>query len=161
MDKDAMVRRKMQGSKPSRARTLSNDRPRGFTAVGIFFLFGATMAAYAAITLIKPGTALDGLWGLNRSAHAQLAPFGKAAGLGFALLSGLLCAASIGWLRRRSWGWALGTTIVAMNAAGDLANLAFGDRLKGAAGVVIAAALLFFMTRPGLRTYFKTQSASQ
>jgi hypothetical protein len=105
-------------------------RPWGITAIGIFFVFGASMAACAAITLLKPGTALDGLWVLNPKGYAQLASLGQIAGLGFVVLSGLLCAASVGWLRRRYWGWVLGTTIIAISAAGDLINLASGEHQK-------------------------------
>jgi len=32
--------------------------PRGFLAIGVFFVFGATIAAYAAVTLVMPGTIL-------------------------------------------------------------------------------------------------------
>jgi len=129
-------------------------RPRGFMAIGAFFVFGAAMAAYAAVTLLKPGTLLDRLWALNTTGHAQLASLGKGAGLGFLVLSALLCAASCGWFRRRSWGWVLGVTIIAINAAGDLVNLAMGEHLKGAAGVAIAGLLLLYMTRGGVRAYF-------
>lgn len=131
-------------------------RPRGFVPIGVFFLFGATMAAYAAATLLKPGTALDALWVLNKSGHTQLVSLGRAVGLGFVVLSALLCAASIGWLRRRYWGWALGTLIVAINAAGDLINAARGEWLKGAVGVAIAGLLLLCLTSAGVRSYFRT-----
>jgi hypothetical protein len=113
------------------------------------------MAAYASVTLLKPGTALDALWVLNRSGHTQLASLGKGAGLGFVVLSVLLCATSVGWFRRRYWGWSLGTTIVAINAAGDLINGVMGEWLKGAVGVAIAGLLLFYMTRVGVRNYFR------
>jgi hypothetical protein len=132
------------------------QRPRGFTAIGAFFLFGATMAAYAAVTLLQPGTVLDKLWVLNKTGHAQLASLGKGAGLGFVVLSALLCAASVGWFRRRYWGWVLGTTIVAINVAGDLVNLLIAEHLKGAVGVTIAGLLLIYMIRPGVRNYFST-----
>src|ERR1700690_2331648 len=115
-----------------------DQRPWGFAALGAFFLFGATMAAYAAVTLLKPGTVLDGLWVLNRTGHVQLASLGKGAGLGFAVLSALMCAASVGWFRRHYWGWIVGTTIIAINALGDVVNLAIGEHLKGAVGVAIA-----------------------
>jgi len=130
-------------------------RARSFVPVGLFFLFGATMAAYAAITLLKPGTVLDGLWALNKTGHTQLLSLGKGAGLGFALLSALLCAAAVGWFRRRYWGWVLGTTIIAINAAGDLVNGVRGEWVKGAVGVAIAGLLLFYMTRSGVRNYFR------
>jgi hypothetical protein len=135
--------------------TDEHRRPRGFAAIGAFFLFGATMAAYAAVTLLKPGTALDGLWVLNKAGHAQLASLGKSAGLGFIVLSALLGSASVGWFRRRYWGWALGTAIIAINAAGDLINGLMGEWLKGAVGVAIAGLLLFYMTRPEVRNYFR------
>jgi hypothetical protein len=132
----------------------TTNRPRGFVIIGAFFVFGATMAAYAATTLLKPGTVLDRLWALNRTGHTQLASLGKGAGLGFVVLSALLCATSVGWFRRRSWGWILGVTIIGINAAGDLVNLAIGEHLKGAVGVAIAGLLLVYMTRSGVRDYF-------
>ncbi len=137
--------------------TDENERPRGFVPIGVFFVFGAAMAAYAAVTLLKPGTILDGLWVLNKTAHAQLVSLGKGAGLGFVVVSALLCAAAVGWFRRRYWGWILGVTIVAMNAAGDLVNLAIGEHLKGAVGVAIAGLFLLYMTSSGVRNYFGTR----
>ncbi len=135
--------------------TDEHERPRGFVPIGAFFLFGATMAAYAAITLLKPGTVLDGLWALNKTGHAQLASLGKSAGLGFVALSASMCAGAVGWFRRRYWGWILGTTVIAINAAGDLINVARGEWLKGAVGVAITGLLLFYMTRAGVRNYFQ------
>jgi hypothetical protein len=110
---------------------------------------------YAAVTLLRPGTALDRLWELNKTGHAQLASVGKVAGLGFVLLSALLCATSAGWFRRRHWGWFLGTSIVMLNAVGDLVNLSMGERWKGAVGVAIAGLLLVYMFRRGVRNYFR------
>ncbi len=115
------------------------------------------MAAYAAVTLLKPGTVLDGLWILNKTGHAQLVSLGTGAGLGFVVLSALLCAASFGWFRRRYWAWLLATTIIAINAAGDLVNLLLGEHLKGAVGVSIAGMLLIYLIRPGVRNYFSTK----
>jgi hypothetical protein len=135
--------------------TEEDERPRGFVPIGVFFLFGATMSAYAAVTLLKPGTVLDRLWALNRTGHTQLAALGKSAGLGFFVLSSLMCAAAAGWFRRRYWGWVLGTTIIAINAAGDLINGLRGEWLKGAVGVTIAGLLLIYMTRSGVRNYFR------
>jgi hypothetical protein len=135
--------------------TDEHERPRGFAAIGAFFVFGATTASYAAVTLLKPGTVLDRLWVLNKTGHAQLASLGKGAGLGFVVLSALLCAAAVGWFQRRYWGWILGVTIIAINAAGDLINGMMGDWLKGAVGVAIAGLLLFYMARSGVRNYFR------
>ena len=49
---------------------LSIDLRRGtnepaFVAIGLFLLFGMTMAALAGTTLVWPGTTLDRIWVLN------------------------------------------------------------------------------------------------
>jgi hypothetical protein len=131
------------------------SRPKGFIPIGVFFVFGATMAAYAAVTLLNPGTFLDALWILNKQAREQLAWLGRIAGLPFGVLSVALGCAALGWFRRRHWGWVLGTSIIAINMAGDLVNLAIGEHLKGAVGVAIAGLLMIYMTRPGVREYFR------
>ena len=137
------------------------SRPRGFVAIGAFFVFGAIMAFYAAITLLKPGTFLDALWALNKRGHAGLLLLGKSAALLFLVLCALLALAAVGWFRRCYWGWVLGVTIIAINAAGDIANLARGEGLKGAVGVAIAGLLLIYMTRARVRNYFRSHDTSQ
>ena len=97
---DASLGPERQGT--NKAGTGQDQRPRGFVAIGVFFLFGATMATYAAATLLRPGTALDRLWTLNKTGHAQLASLGKDAALGFIVLSAVMLAAAIGWFRRPS-----------------------------------------------------------
>jgi hypothetical protein len=113
------------------------------------------MAAYAAITLLFPGTFLDVLWVLNKQGHEGLAALGRLAALPFVILSPTLALAAVGWLRRRRWGWLLGVTIIAINMAGDISQIAFGERLKGAVGVAIAGLLLIYMTRSKVRGYFQ------
>jgi len=128
--------------------------------IGAFFVFGATMAAFAAIILLIPGTFLDALWALNKQGHEGLAGLGRLAALPFVILSPMLGLAAVGWFRRRRWGWVLGVTIIAINMAGDLSQVVFGERLKGAVGVVIAGLLLVYMTRPGVRDYFGDSGTS-
>jgi len=132
----------------------SQDRPAGFIPLGIFFFFAATMASYAAVTLLFPGTILDRAWALNQTGHAQLLPLGKIIALPFAIFAVVALFTGIGWLKRRRWAWIVGVSTIAVNLAGDLANMAFGEFWKGAAGVVIAGLLLIYMTRPRLRRYF-------
>jgi len=134
----------------------SSARPLGFVPIGLFFVFGAVMSAYAAITLLVPGTFLDVLWALNPRGHAGLAGLGRWAAAPFCVLSPTLALASIGWFRRQRWGWALGVTIIAVNMAGDLGQSVFGERWKGAIGVAMAGLLLVYLTRAGVRNYFTT-----
>ncbi len=73
--------------------SMVDKRPIGFVPLGIFFLFGATMATFAAVTLAVPGTVLDQAWKLNPTRHAGLALFGKIMAVPFlflALVAGLL-----------------------------------------------------------------------
>jgi hypothetical protein len=112
------------------------------------------MASYAAITLYQPATILDRAWALNPIAHAQLSGLGKVGAVPFAVVAVMLLLAGIGWLRCRYWGWLLGVALIATNLAGDVANLAMGNRFKGGIGIVIAGLLLTYMTRPGVRQYF-------
>ena len=124
------------------------------TAVGVFLVFGACMAALAGTTLVWRGTALDKLWALNESAHKQLAPAGRSVGPLFLLLSATLTAAAVGWFKRRLWGWRLAVGIIATQVAGDLVNVVRGDFLRGGTGLTIAGALLFYLLRPKVRATF-------
>jgi hypothetical protein len=128
--------------------------PKGFLAVGVFLFFGATMAGYAAITLFWPGTLLDRLWKLNPRAHEQLSPFGARAASLFLMLAMALIVAGIGWLLRRRWGWTLAVVIIGIQVVGDLVNCLRGDVLRGGVGVVIAGALLLFLSRRNMRAAF-------
>src|SRR5438552_2381815 len=78
-----------------------------FAAVGIFFYFAMTMAMYAGITLLHPGTALDHLWSLNPVAHRELLIFRKPAGVLFLMLAAVAALTGLGWFRQRIWAWRL------------------------------------------------------
>lgn len=131
-------------------------RPKtpGFTAIGIFFFFGATMSSLAATTLLWRGTVLDRLWTLNPMAYQQLAPLGADVGILFLVLAAALTAAGIGWFRHRVWGWRLAVVIVATQVLGDVVNCARGDLVRGGIGVIIAGALLLYLLKPRIRAAF-------
>ena len=126
----------------------------GFTAVGIFLFFGASMAGLAATTLLWRGTALDRFWDLNPTPYKQLAPLGGTVGILFLLLGTALTTAAIGWFRRRLWGWRLAVVIIATQVLGDVVNCVRGDWLRGGTGVIIAGALLLFLLQPRIRATF-------
>jgi hypothetical protein len=130
-------------------------RPAGFFALGAFFFFGAMMATLAATTLLRPGTMLDRAWVLNRPGHDQLASVGRWIGIPFLIFAVVLFLAGLGWFKRRRWGWLLGVGVIAVNLIGDLIHFIAGDWLRSTVGVVIAGALLVYITRPRLRVYFQ------
>lgn len=128
--------------------------PRGMAAVGVFFLFGATMAALAGTTLVRPGTVLDRAWALNPTAYARLAPLGRAIGIVFLLLSAALAATAVGWFKRRVWGWMLAVIIIISQVIGDVVNVFMGQFVRGAVGVIIAGLLLLYLLRLNVRRAF-------
>jgi hypothetical protein len=129
-------------------------KPPGFTAIGIFLYFGATMATLAAVTLLWRGTILDRVWSLNPRAYEQLAPLGATVGILFLLLGMALASAGIGWFRCRLWGWRLATVIIGIQVLGDVVNCVRGDWSRGSIGAIIASALLWYILRPAVRRTF-------
>ena len=132
----------------------SKYKPLGFVAVGTFLFFGAMMASLAATTLLWRGTVLDRAWRLNPAAYRRLAPLGSKIGLVFLLLSTALLLSGVGWFHRRLWAWKLAVVIVATQVLGDVVNLARGDLLRGATGVVIASAFLLYLFSSQIRVEF-------
>jgi len=127
---------------------------RAFTAVGIFFYFAMTMALYAGITLLHPGTVLDHLWSLNPDAHRDLLPFRKPAGVLFLLLAATAATAGLGWFRRRIWGWRMAVLGISTQVLGDCVNLVRGDFLRGGAGLLIGGALLIYLLSAKVKSNF-------
>jgi hypothetical protein len=140
---------------------MAANEPKGPAAVGIFLLFATTMASLAGLTLTFPGTKLDCMWTLNPAAHQQLAPLGRVVGILFLLLAAVLLAATLGWRRRRRWGWLLTVFIIATQILGDALNLARGELLRGGIGVVIAGCLLAYLLRPSVKRAFPRNDFTQ
>lgn len=112
------------------------------------------MSSYAGITLARPGTYLDRLWLLNRSAHIQLAALGPLAAIPFLVLAVVMFLTAYGWFRRRNWAWVLAVSVIGTNCAADLIHAALGDFLRSGIGFIIAGLLLFYLTRRRVRAYF-------
>jgi len=125
------------------------------TIFGVFLVFGGVMAFLAGATLVWPGTRLDRIWILNPRAYRELAPFGKAVGIPFLLLSVALAVAAMGWFSRRLWGWRLTVTIIATQVLGDLFNVFRGHVVEGGIGAAIAGAVLLYILRANVRNIFE------
>ncbi|MGB2676140.1 MAG: hypothetical protein WAN12_03555 [Candidatus Acidiferrum sp.] len=131
------------------------DSSFGLTAMGIFLVFAAAMAALARATLLWRGTFLDPIWTLNRAAYRQLEPLGGKVGFLFLLLSITLGVAANGWFRRRVWGWRLAVFLIGTQIAGDLVSILMGEFARGSAGVALAGLFMFYVLRPQGRDAFR------
>ena len=123
--------------------------------IGVFLLFGCSMAVLAGTMLLWPHTVLDRLWSLNPAAHKAFAPFGNSIGLLFYVLSIVLVTAAVGWSKQRIWGWRLTVAIISTQVVGDFVNLIRGDFLRGSIGLLIAGSLLIFLLCSNIRTTFQ------
>ena len=124
------------------------------TAVGVFLLFGAVMASLAGMTFVWPGTAVDRVWAFNPRAYRELSPFGKTVGIPFLLLGVTLFLTSVGWFKRRLWGWRLAVFIIGTQVLAGFIHIFLGRVVEGGVGVTIAGALLFYLLRVKVRAMF-------
>jgi hypothetical protein len=93
-------------------------------------------------------------------AYRKLAPLGGTVGPLFLLLSTTMATASVGWFKRRVWGWGMTVGIISTQVAGDFVNLVSGDFVRGGTGFAIAGALLLYLLRPKVRTVFQPSKNS-
>ena len=54
----------------------SKNRPRGITALSVFFLIGAIISFTATVSLLLPASLIEPMWRLNPRAHTSLARIG-------------------------------------------------------------------------------------
>jgi len=130
---------------------------RGWTAMGVFLFFGATMACYAGTTLLWRGTVLDRAWELNPVGYRELTRFGTWIGIPFFVLSAAMLVAGIGWFQRRLWAWRLTVGMMAAHLIGDLVNVIRGALLEGAIGLAAVGVVLAWMLRNQVRGEFRTR----
>lgn len=130
-------------------------RPALVSLVAAFLCAATAVAFLTGLSLVLPGTRLDHIWELNRSAHAAFAASGRAAGALLWVLALAAAAAATGMLQGRRWAWRLSIALFAINGTGDLVNLLVrGDRIKGVSGLAVAGVFLLLLLRPAVRDFF-------
>ena len=132
----------------------SPGRPGGVTALAIFFAAGVGISLTSTVALLFPGSVLEPMWRLNPRAHASFVTMGFWAPLLLAIVSLACAAAACGLWRGRRWGRRLAITLIAINLAGDAANVILGTEPRALIGVPVAALLLLFLATGRVRAFF-------
>jgi uncharacterized membrane protein (DUF2068 family) len=142
--------------KESLARTA--HRPRGITALSIFFLAGAAISLTASLSLLRPNSFLESMWRLNPRAQENLSSLGLWAVLLMATVSVFCVAAAIGLWCGSRWGRWLAIGLIATNLIGDITNALLGIEPRAIVGIPIAAAILLYLLSKKVRRSFRRRS---
>jgi hypothetical protein len=128
-------------------------RPRGITALSLFFAAGSLIALVATVSLLFPGSFLEPMWRLNPRARTAFAGLGAWAPVLLGIVSTACAAAAHGLWRGSRWGYSMAAGLLAVNLLGDAANVMLGTEPRAIVGIPIVAALLFYLSRPAVRRY--------
>lgn len=130
-------------------------RPRGITVLSVFFAAGFLIALTSSVTLLVPGSFLEPMWQLNPRARIAFAGMGIWAPVLLITVSAACAAAAFGLWRGRRWGYYVATGLLVVNLVGDVANVVLGTEPRAIVGIPIVAALLVYLSRPGVRRYLE------
>jgi uncharacterized membrane protein (DUF2068 family) len=70
------------------------------------------------------------------------------------ILGVLYLLTGVGLLRGIGWAWGLGIIVSALSLARNLTEIAFGEIEYGVPGVIIAVAIIYYLARPQVRSFF-------
>src|SRR5215211_3026945 len=101
-------------------------RPRGITALSVFFAAGFLIALTSAVSLLCPESFLEPMWQLNPRARTAFASMDTWAPVLLITVSAACGAAAFGLWRGRRWGYRVATGLLIVNLIGDVANVALG-----------------------------------
>lgn len=131
------------------------QRPIAVTVIAGFLWFAALVSLIVGFTLVLPHTPVDRIWELNRPAHDVFRRAGRAAGLGFLLMTLIGAVSAIGFARGRRWAWWIAVSAMVANIAGDVVSLFIKrDLVRNGSGALIAGALLLLLFARAVRLYF-------
>ncbi len=118
--------------------------------------FGAAaIAIVVSVSLLVPGTRLDGMWKLNVPAHDAFAARAGPVAMLLLVVGAVALATGVGLLTRRLWAWLLALAGIGINALGDMVSLLIThDWARGLAGIAIDGLFVYLLLRAGVRAYF-------
>jgi hypothetical protein len=122
-------------------------RPVVVTAISLFFFFGTTMSALAAVMLFFPGSLLEPLWRLNPQAQAGFAAMGLWAVCLMVAGCAACATAAVGLWRCARWGYITAVIILSVNLAGDTANALIGHDWRTLIGLPIGGVMIAYLVK--------------
>ncbi len=106
------------------------------------------------MSLLFPNSFLHWIWTYQPQKLAKMLAAKPWSGIGLLALAPIMALAAKGAFQRRHWGWFLAISIFAMNGAIDLSRIVTGAPLQGAIGVLAATLVMYWLTRPKVKTLF-------
>jgi len=133
----------------------SFSRPRRITALSLFFAAGAIISFTAALALFFRESFLQSMWRLNPRALEAFTRIGPWAIILLATVSAACAASAFGLWSGKLWGYRFAIALLAVNLLGDIYNVVGGTEPRAAFGIPIVILVLFFITTPETRAFFK------
>jgi len=136
-------------------------RPRGVTALGVFFALGIIPSTATALALAFPGAWSVAMWRVKPEAPAQFARLGT---LAIPLMAGVALActgAAVGLWTRERWGWQLAVAVLGFNLLGDAFNAVVRGDWRTLIGLPIGGAMLAYLFTERVRAWFTRSAPSR
>lgn len=134
--------------------TKSKTRPKGITALSLFFFFGTCASFLSFVSLLFPGSFLEPMWRLNPRAHEGFSRIGLWAVVLMFTVCVACTLAAVGLWRGARWGYWLAVALLTINMLGDIANVVLGTEPRAAVGIPITIAILAFLMSKRVRPFF-------
>ena len=120
-------------------------RPAGIVALTILFYLGTVLSFAAALSLMEPGTILDGIWRLDPAARAGLTDLGGIAVPILIVVSVASAVAAAGLWIRQPWGRWAGIIVLVATMVGNFANVFFQGDGEALIGLPITGVLTAYL----------------
>jgi hypothetical protein len=125
-------------------------------------LVAALLAFVVAASLVFPLTRLDRLWDLNKPAALFFRKMPGLSAAGLAAIGITTAIAAVALTRRRIWGWWYAVLLFTADCVGGVVRLiVLREPLQSLAGIAIAAAFLYAITRRRVRCWFNTTASGR
>lgn len=130
------------------------DRPRGLTALSIFFAAGTLIATITALALAFPGEWARAVWHLRPEAHWQFARMGSLAVPLMIVVAAACAGAAVGLWTRQRWGRGLAMGVLSVNLLGDTLNAVLRGEWRTLIGLPVGGVMLAYLLSRRVRHWF-------